>query len=82
MSKASIISTGQQVAIKTIDKSKLKINTELLMMQELEILKEVSHPHIMRVIELLHDKNNYYIVTELMEGGELFDRILEVEKFN
>ena len=52
------------------------------MNQELTILKEVSHPHIMRVLELLHDKSNYYIVTELMEGGELFDRIIEVETFD
>ena len=33
----------------------------------------------MNVNELLEDDNSYYIATELLEGGELFDRII-VEK--
>jgi hypothetical protein len=33
----------------------------------------------MSVNELLEDNNSYYIVTEMLEGGELFDRII-VEK--
>lgn len=36
----------------------------------------------MNVNEILEDNNNYYIVSELLEGGELFDRILEVSKFD
>ena len=35
----------------------------------------------MRINQLLHDKVNYYIVSELMEGGELFDRVVKAEKF-
>jgi serine/threonine protein kinase len=47
-----------------------------LMMSELTVLKKCSHPNIMNVSEILEDSNNYYIVSELLEGGELFDRIL------
>jgi calcium-dependent protein kinase len=36
----------------------------------------------MHVNEILEDTDNYYIVTEILEGGELFDRIIEVKKFN
>ena len=32
----------------------------------------------MHVTEILEDTENYYIVTEILEGGELFDRIIEV----
>ena len=32
----------------------------------------------MHVTEILEDRENYYIVTEILEGGELFDRIIEV----
>lgn len=53
-----------------------------LMMSELTVLKKCSHPNIMSVNEILEDANNYYIVSELLEGGELFDRILEVSKFD
>ena len=35
----------------------------------------------MSVNELLEDNNSYYIVTELLEGGELFDRIKKMTNF-
>jgi calcium-dependent protein kinase len=72
------------VAIKIIDKNSLNNNPMLpsLMMSELTVLKKCSHPNIMSVNEILEDNNNYYIVSELLEGGELFDRIVEVSKFD
>jgi hypothetical protein len=36
----------------------------------------------MSVYEILEDDGNYYIATELLEGGELFDRIIEVKIFS
>jgi len=44
-----------------------------LMKNELKVLEETVHPNIVRVFELLEDKNHYYIVSELMAGGELYD---------
>ena len=38
---------------------------------EFEILEEISHPHIVRVFELMEDQSNYYVVMELMQGGDL-----------
>jgi len=51
------------------------------MQQELEVLANVNHPNIMRIYELLEDKVNYYVVTELLSGGELFDYIIKYKKF-
>ena len=45
------------------------------MKSEFEILQKTAHPNIMRAIELLEDKDYFYIVTELLEGGELYDRL-------
>jgi len=39
----------------------------------------MTHPHIMHVNEIMEDNENYYIVTEILEGGELFDRIIDVK---
>ena len=43
------------------------------MTSELEILSTVDHPHIMRIFELLEDEVNYYIISECIYGGDLFD---------
>jgi serine/threonine protein kinase len=47
------------------------------MASELEVLKNTNHPNIMSIIELLEDNNCYYVISEILEGGELFDRIIE-----
>jgi len=36
----------------------------------------------MRIFELLEDKKHYYIVSELIEGGELYKRICQMRTFN
>jgi serine/threonine protein kinase len=36
----------------------------------------------MSVYEILEDEKFYYISTELLEGGELFDRIVDVKSFS
>ena len=70
------IATETPCAVKVIQKSRLNSNRlRELNKNELEILEQISHPHITRVFELLEDKANYYIVMELMKGGSLAQRI-------
>lgn len=52
------------------------------MHNELKVLEETTHPNIMRIFELLEDDSNYYITSELIKGGELYDRILKLKKFS
>ena len=35
----------------------------------------------MKVFEMVEDDGHYYIISELMKGGELYDRILQLKKF-
>ena len=44
---------------------------------EVNILSKLSHPNIMRIYEFYDDNTNFYIVSELCQGGELFDMITE-----
>lgn len=39
------------------------------------------HEHIVPMIEALSDQFHYYIVLELLEGGELLQRLRRMEKF-
>ena len=52
-----------------------------LLKNELGILGEKSHPNIIRIIELFEDNHNYYIVSELVKGGELFQRLSRIKYF-
>lgn len=69
-------STGLEFAIKVIDKTGLAENRESIL-TEIGILKHVRHPNILRLHQIFEDKKKIYLVTELLEGGELFDRIVE-----
>ena len=70
------------VAIKVVNKQKISEVPvyEKLMRQELEVLEELDHPHIVRVIELLEDDRDYYIVMELMPDGNLLDMLNKIAK--
>jgi len=71
--------TGQFRALKIIKKS--KDNDPARMYLEVEILKKLVHPNIMQIYEFYEDKRNFYIITELCDGGELFDTILDRGSF-
>jgi len=43
---------------------------------ELKVLEELDHPQITRVFSLLEDERYYYVVMELVSGGNLLDRIV------
>ena len=63
-------------AIKQISKASLDTDRKLeLNRNEFEIMEEITHPHIVRTFELLEDTRNYYIIMEVMKGGNLMDKI-------
>jgi calcium-dependent protein kinase len=49
---------------------------------EIDILKQVDHPNIVKCYDIYEDEKYIYIVMELLQGGELFDQILKKEKFS
>jgi calcium-dependent protein kinase len=59
---------NEERAMKIIDK---KYNVK----NEIEILKKISHPNIISIYEIYEDSKNYNIITEYLEGGELFEMI-------
>ncbi|KAH9908912.1 calcium/calmodulin-dependent protein kinase [Xylariomycetidae sp. FL2044] len=73
-------SPSGKVAIKIILKKNVKGN-ERMVLDELDMLQRLQHPHIVRFVDWFESKDKYYIVTELATGGELFDRICEQGKF-
>jgi serine/threonine protein kinase len=54
---------------------------EELLQNELTLLAKNSHPNLIRIIDLMEDDENYYVVSELVRGGELFQRLVSVRNF-
>jgi calcium-dependent protein kinase len=71
--------SGQVRALKIIKKQKGQDSARMYL--EVEILKKLVHPNIMQIFEFYEDKKNFYIITELCEGGELFDQIVDKGSF-
>ncbi|RXN08484.1 serine threonine- kinase DCLK2 isoform X1 [Labeo rohita] len=73
-------STGQEYALKIIDKAKCS-GKEHLIANEVAILRRVHHPSIIMLIEELDTPTELYLVMELVKGGDLFDAITSSTKY-
>lgn len=75
-------SDGKSYAIKIVTKSKLTSEDETALKDEIDILNGLEHKHIIRLYEVFNEERLYYLVTERMMGGELFDRIVAKAYYN
>ncbi|XP_035009866.1 serine/threonine-protein kinase SIK2 isoform X3 [Hippoglossus stenolepis] len=65
--------TKTEVAIKIIDKTQLDaVNLEKIY-REVQIMKMLDHPHIIKLYQVMETKNMLYLVTEYAKNGEIFD---------
>ncbi|KAM3078197.1 hypothetical protein ACMFMG_002506 [Clarireedia jacksonii] len=69
---------GVQVAIKLIRRDSVGTNPNRLakIYREIAILREISHPNIVRLHEMVETEKQIGIILEYASGGELFDYIL------
>ena len=47
------------------------------MNREIDILRVLAHPHVIRLYEVISTPTDIYVVTEYLPGGELFDYIVQ-----
>ncbi|XP_004635357.1 serine/threonine-protein kinase DCLK3 [Octodon degus] len=72
--------TRQVYAMKIIDKSKLK-GKEDIIDSEILIIQSLSHPNIVKLHEVYEMEMEIYLIMEYVQGGDLFDAIIESVKF-
>mmetsp|Transcript_1862 Transcript_1862/g.2094 ORF Transcript_1862/g.2094 Transcript_1862/m.2094 type:complete len:353 (+) Transcript_1862:148-1206(+) len=80
--KATHNKTKESYAIKIITKAKLTEQDSAGLKLEISILKELKHPHIIELYNVYEERLKYFLVTEIMSGGELFDRIVSKQSYN
>ena len=74
--------SNAQRAVKVLRKSNMDEDEKRMLFNEINILKEIDHPNIIKMYEFFEDEKRYYLVTEICKGGELFDEILQRGKFS
>lgn len=75
-------SDNKEFAIKTFDKknilsSKSANRTRVGLINEINIMRHVNHPNIIKMYEVYEGEFHVYLVLEVLKGGELFDRIIK-----
>jgi len=74
--------TRESFAIKIVTKAKLSKEDEVALKDEIDVLKDMTHKHIIRLYDVFEEPQHYFMVTEKMMGGELFDRIVQKSYYN
>ena len=71
---------GTEFALKIIEKGPYSNSQQIE--NEVNILKRLDHPFILKIVDFTSTKNKYYIVTDYCPEGELFNLIQEKDNFS
>jgi calcium/calmodulin-dependent protein kinase I len=77
--KAHHKKSGDIVAIKQVDKEQTDAEE---MYNELNIMSQLVHSNLVTFKEIFEGPDKFYVVLELVTGGELFDRIIELQRYS
>lgn len=73
---AKHMTTDRLVAIKIIDKTKLNSKILSKICREVILMKQLNHPNIVQLLEVMENESTLYLVLEYASGGELFDYLV------
>ncbi|XP_034016371.1 SNF-related serine/threonine-protein kinase-like [Thalassophryne amazonica] len=71
--------TGEKVAVKVIDKTKLDPVARGHLFQEVRCMKLVQHPNVVRLYEVIDTATKLYLILELGDGGDMYDCIMKYD---
>ncbi len=70
-------------AMKMIKKNTINLqDDDRKLLKEIQILIQIDHPNIIKIYEYFQDETYFYIITEFVSGGELYDTISKWKNFN
>ncbi|KAL3076339.1 hypothetical protein niasHS_013610 [Heterodera schachtii] len=74
--------TKTEVAIKIVDKRRLDSVNLAKIYREIDVLKKLRHPNIVRLYQVMETNNMLYLVTEYAPNGEIYDLISKQKKLS
>ncbi|XP_037092134.1 serine/threonine-protein kinase Chk2-like [Pollicipes pollicipes] len=80
--------TVERFAVKIISKKRFtlrgqnQISQTQMVANEVNVLRTLDHPCVIRIHDVIDSPTAVYIVLELVEGGELFDRVLALKQLD
>ena len=79
---ATHILTGEKVAVKILDRQKIKESDKKRIEREIKILKIMHHNNIVRLYDVINTSTTIYLVMEYIDGKELFDYIVHKRRLS
>lgn len=74
--------TSQKVAVKCVQRKNLPPSDDVAIHSEVGILGSLRHQFICPIIDFFMEDECYFIVMDLMEGGDVFDRVGELDYYD
>lgn len=74
--------TGIKVAIKILDRQSIDSSEAEKVRKEINIMRQLCHPHIVRLFEVIDTPAKVYVVMEYMNSGEVFYYLTEKGKLH
>ncbi|EJU06270.1 Pkinase-domain-containing protein [Dacryopinax primogenitus] len=63
-------------------KKRPRVTERANILKEVQIMRGISHPSVVKLISFSESEEHYFLVLELMEGGELFHQIVKLTYFS
>jgi len=80
--KAIDIRSQEVRGLKIIAKEGLDSEKKAMFNNEVFYQRQLSHDNILKLYDIFEDDENYYVVQELFLGGELFDKLIELQSLD
>ena len=74
--------TGEEFAIKVLNKKKIKKQMKNVMLRENDIVTKLHHVNVVSVYKIIETEEDYFMVMEYCKLGELFDYIVKKKKLD
>ncbi|TDZ53663.1 Serine/threonine-protein kinase srk1 [Colletotrichum sidae] len=71
-----------ECAIKVVRKYEMNSMQRANILKEVQIMRQLDHPNIVKLVDFSESRQYYYIILELAPGGELFHQIVRLTYFS